>query len=334
DNFCALMFLLIGGALLASIITTLFHELGHVFFGKKNGFAFVSMTIFFLKWAKIKKKIKFSFTSMGYQAGYTEMIPTTSDDVEKRFINMTRGGVLFSIIPTMLGVIPLFLSFLPMWAYCLWVMLLPVGVYSILDNILPMENEGVKNDGAVILGLKKQDDSSKVMVNLLKIQAESYQGKTPAEIDKDLYFELPQLREDDFNFLFLLNARYNYFLDLGDYENAKKTTERLLSLEEYFPKELMDAVKADALYNACTFDFDESKADDLTYEIEKYLNSNNNLTNVRIKLAYILFVKGEREFFDDFYKKGIKEASRCQIKGLANYETKLLNEIKEKYLTM
>ena len=96
----------------------------------------------------------------------------------------------------------------------------------------------------------------------------------------------------------------------------------------------MDAVKADALYNACTFDFDESKADDLTYEIEKYLNSNNNLTNVRIKLAYILFVKGEREFFDDFYKKGIKEASRCQIKGLANYETKLLNEIKEKYLTM
>lgn len=333
DNFWALMFLLLGGALLAWIITTFFHELGHVIAGKKNRFAFVSMSVFFLKWTKVKSKIKFSFASMGYQAGYTEMVPQDSQDIEKRYVNLTAGGALFTIIPVVLGIIPLFFSNLPMWAFCLWAMLLPVGVYSILDNILPMINEGVKNDGAVILSIKKKDDSSKVMINLLKIQAESFQGKTPSEIDKSLYFDLPQLPEDDYNFFFLLNARYNYYLDLGDYDNAKKTTDRLFSLEEYFPKELMDVVKADALYNACTFDFNESRADDLTYEIEKYLNSNNSLTNVRVKLAYILFVKGETEFFEGFYKKGLKEASRCQIKGLAQFETKLLDEMKSKIET-
>jgi hypothetical protein len=69
----------------------------------------------------------------------------------------------------------------------------------------------------------------KVALSVLKIQAEMYQGKTPMEVKKELYFDLPQLPEDDPNFVLLLNARYNYYLDLGDYENAKKVTARLLS---------------------------------------------------------------------------------------------------------
>ena len=80
DNFWALFFLLLGGALIAGLITTLFHELGHVAGGKANGFAFVSMSIFFLKWSKVKNKIKFSFAPLGNQAGYTEMIPKIKAD--------------------------------------------------------------------------------------------------------------------------------------------------------------------------------------------------------------------------------------------------------------
>ena len=194
-----------------------------------------------------------------------------------------------------------------------------------------MTSDGVNNDGAVIYKIKKMDDSSKVAMNLLKIQAEMYQGKTPAEIDESLYFDLPQLREDDLNYFFLLNARYNYYLDKEDFEKVKEATDRLMALEEYVSKDMMDVVKADALYNACTFDFDETRADDLTYELEKYLNFYNNATNIRIKLAYILFVKGEREVFEPFYKQAVKETNRCQIKGVALFEKKLLDKIKVEY---
>lgn len=331
NNFWELFFLLLAGALLAGLIITFVHEIGHVIGGKANGFAFVSMTVFFFKWTKVKKKIKFSFVPLGNQAGYTEMVPVTADNIEKRFVKMTLAPVFWTIIPTVLGVVPFFLTILPSWAYCLWVMLLPVGVYSILDNLLPMSVDGVKNDGAVALGFKKLDDTSKVMINLLKIQAEMYQGKTPAQIDENLYFDVPQLREDDYNYFYLLNARYNYYLDKEDFEKAKDVTERLLAIDENLPKEMMDVAKADALYNACTFNFDESLADDLTYELEKYLNFYNNATNIRIKLAYILFVKGEKEAFELFYKQGLKEINRCQIKGLANFEKKLFDKIKVEY---
>ena len=128
----------------------------------------------------------------------------------------------------------------------------------------------------------------------------------------------------------LLNARYNYYLDKQEYDKAKAVTERLLSLEEYAQEEHMLVAKADALYNACTFDYDEDVADDLTYELEKYLNYENNITNLRIKLAYILFVQGEKDSFEYFYKKINKEALNCQIKGLGEFELKLVGRIKEK----
>lgn len=331
-NFWSIVFLMIAGAILAGVIVTFFHEFGHVLGGKINGFEFVSMSVLFFKWVKVKGKISFIFSGLGGELGYTEMIPKYPENMAKRYKSMTLCGVLFGIIPTLIGVIPLFLTTLPAWLYCLWVTLLPVGIYYILDNGLPTMGAGVPNDGGNIYLISKKRDTAKVMINLLTIQAEMYQGKTPSEIDEKLYFDLPQLREDDLNYFFLLNARYNYYLDKKDYDKAKETTERILSLEEYSFEQYKHVAKADALYNACTFDYNEDVADDLTYEVENYLNSDNNCTNLRIKMAYILFVLKEKDAFESFYNKIKKEASRCQIKGLGRFELNNLEAIKQIYL--
>ena len=126
----------------------------------------------------------------------------------------------------------------------------------------------------------------------------------------------------------LLNARYCYYLDKEDYENAKKVNSRLVSLEDYMPKYYMQAIKADQLYNVCTFDFDEEKADDIMYELEKYLNKYNSVANVRVKLAYLLYARREKENAMVFYNKALKEAQRVQIKGYGAYETKLLDKMR------
>ena len=330
-SFVNVILLLVVGAFVGLFVSTLFHELGHLLGAKSKKFAFSSITIWFFKWYKKGKIIKFCFTIPLGEAGYTEVIPTKSENVGKDYSHVVKSGLICSLIPVVLGVIPLFLTMLPQWVYCMWVMCLPIGAYSFLDNAIPMIYEGERNDGCLLKMLKNDDDSAKVFVNLLKIQAEIFNGKTPSEIDEDYYFNLPQLREDDLLFARLLNARYNYYLDKGDYENAKNVTERLLSLEEYLPSHYMTEIKSDALYNACTFDFNEEKADDLTYELEKYLNKVNTPTTIRIKLSYILFVKGERDMFEPFYNKGVKMASKCQIKGLGRFETKLLDDIKSKF---
>ncbi len=319
------------GILIAGIVTTFFHELGHLIGGKINGFRFVSMSVLFFKWEIYEGRVFFSFTLPGDEFGYTQMIPESVENVGVRYKKMTAFAILFTFIPTILGIIPLLINSLPLWGYCIWATFLPIGVFSILDNGLPTSSMGVRNDGAIIYGLNKMDDSSKVLVNLLSIQAQTFNGKTPAEIDSKYYFELPQLKEDEINFFLLLNAQYNYYLDNGDYDNAKKTTERLLSLEEYAQQEHMLVAKADALYNHCTFDLDEEKAEDLLYELENYLNNSNTCTNLRIKMAYLLSIGEDKELLESFYNKARNEALKCQIRGLGVFELKLIEDLRKKF---
>jgi hypothetical protein len=269
---------------------------------------------------------------IGEEAGSTEMLPIGFDNLDKRFSKMTLGGIIASLIMMVLSIVPLFFSeYIGMEIFCILSMFLPVSAYYFFGSILPMSSEGVKNDGATYFGIKKQTDCSKVMLSLLAIHAQLYYGKTPSEIDEKYYFDLPQLAEDDLFFTLLLNARYNYYLDKGDYQNAKTVSDRLLSVIEYMPKSVRYVIKTDALYNACTFDYNEDSADDLMYELEKYLNKTNDLTAVRVKLAYLAFIRRETTQLETFYAKGVKDAKKHPIKGLGAYEKKLLDDIKAKY---
>ena len=317
------------GALIAGFFHALLHELGHYYGGKKNSFVFSEMVVWFFKWKKQGKKVKFEFVMMGNEAGYTQMIPSDESVVEKGLKIMTRGGIIASILLMLVGIVPIFFVEISPWIYCIWVMFFPIGIYYFLGNALPKETMGVRNDGAVLFGIKKNDDQTKTIYSLLKIQAFLYNGKTPSEIDEKYYFNLPQLPEDNLTFIMLLSARYSYYLDKGDYENAKKTTERMLSLEDYMSKENHMLVMAEDLYNRCTFDFDENKADDLMEDLEDYLNGIDTATNIRIKLAYLVYVVKENEGLDYIYNKGIKQAKKSHLKGLGIMEQRLLTKIRE-----
>lgn len=316
------------GAIVFGFINALIHELGHVIFGKKNGFIILAFTVWFFKWTRKKNKYKFSFTMIGNEAGYTESVPKTKENLDKRLVNMTLGGLVFSFIMVLASVVPLFFAKeIPTLLFCFLIVSLPISIYYFTWNVLPILSEFAFNDGAVIWQVKHKTDTSKVMLSLLAVHSELYNGKTPAEIDESLYFDLPQLPEDDIYFINLLNARYNYYLDKEEYKKALEVSERLAGLMEYLPKEYEMAIKTDFLFNACYIEKNDEKAEDYLYEVEKYVNNVNTATNLRIKMAYLLFIGNEEIDVDMFYKKAIKEAKKSQIKGLELYETKLIDKV-------
>lgn len=331
NNIFSVLVWVVIGAVLAGVLNTFVHEFAHLTVGKINGFAFSSIQILFFKWQKQGKKVRFCFAPIHSEAGYTEMIPTSTESLAKRYRRMALAGSLASLFLVLIGVVPFFIKGISVQLFCIWAVFVPMSIYSLLSNLLPSSSYGTRNDGGVAYGLRVMDDSSKVMLALLNIQAEMYSGKTPAEVDEKYYFDLPQLAEDDPTFMMLLNARYNYYLDKGDYAKAKQALSRLLSLEEYMPKYFMQVAKTDLLYGYCTFNFDEEKADDVTYELEKYLNNVNTASTLRVKIAYLLYVKRERESLDMFFNKALKEADRVIIKGYGAFERKLIEKMKEDF---
>ena len=326
----AIIWVLIG-TIISGFINAVFHEIGHLLSGLKNGFAFSQITIWIFRWKKDGDKIKFSLTLPLNEAGYTEMVPKHTENIEKRYQRMTFAGFYGSIFLSVLSIGVLFIKTLPLQIFCILVMNLPISIYYLLNNLLPMSSYSVRNDGGVLYGFRNKDNVSKVTAGILKYQALLYQGKTPKEAGDEHLFNLPQLAENELVFVMLLDAQYYYYLDKNDFENAIKVSERLNSVLDYCPKELAMMINANLLYNACTFDYNEELADDLTFELEKYLNNVNTASNVRIKLAYIYFVQKEKEALEVFYKKGIREADKMILKGLGAFEKRLLNDMKEKF---
>lgn len=315
------------GLVLSAFFCALLHELGHLVFGKANGFILSSFSVWFLRWERRSKKLHFSFNFSFAEAGSTEMIKKDVLGMEKGLKSMTIGGLVFSFI-SMLFALPVFFVSVSYPIYCIVSVFLPIGAYFFLGNAMPSCEGGARNDGGVLYGIKKKDFETQVVLSLLSIQTELYNGKTFSEIDEKYYFDLPQLPEDNLNFITLLTYRYNYYLDKNDFENAKKITSRLLALEDYMPKQFIYSVKLDALYNACTFDYNETIADDITYEIEDMLNKDKSATSYRVRLAYILLIKGESEIIEAFYKRGLKVADKCHLLGLGRFERKLIEGLK------
>ena len=320
------------GAIVAGFLCTLFHEAGHVIAGKKNGFAFLSMTVWFFKWTKENGRTTFGFTFMGEEAGATEMAAKNTDDLARKLKNMTLGGLVATFIPMVLGVVPLFFAkILPIYAFIGLGMFFPIGAYMFFGNALPMSSGGAGNDGKVLYGLKQQDDDTKVVLSLLAVQSELYNGKTPSEIDEKYYTDVPQLCEDDINFISLLSARLDRFIDAEDFENAKKVLDRMISVCEYFPKSVYNVITVNELYAACTFGKNFARADEIVEEESKYLDKHNGSLEIRAKLAYVLYVKGEKDALDIFYAKGVKEANKLNLRGQGIFERKLLEKMKSDF---
>lgn len=319
-------------AIVAGFLCTLLHETGHLLAGKRNGFAFLSMSVWFFKWVKENGRTVFYFTFMGEEAGATEMAAKNTEDLALKLKKMTMGGLIATFIPMVIGIAPLFLTkYLPVYAFIAWGMFFPIGAYMFFGNALPMSSGGAGNDGKVLYGLKKQDDDTKVILSLLAVQSELYNGKTPSEIDEKYYYDVPQLAEDDMNFIALLSARLDRYIDAGDAANAKKTLDRMIAASEYFPKSICNAIAVCELYAACTYAEDFGRADEIVEDYEKYFDKHNGAAEIRAKLAYVLYVKGEKDMLDVFYAKGVKETNKLNLRGQGIFERKLLEKMKSDF---
>ena len=103
-------------------------------------------------------------------------------------------------------------------------------------NALPADYASGKTDGLVLTELISLDDSSRVMLAVLKVQGLINEGTSLKDVDKSLIFDLPQLPEDDINFIVLTQLRYEYFSAVGNVEEAAKYLTRYEEIKQYLPE--------------------------------------------------------------------------------------------------
>lgn len=197
--------------LLSFPLSSALHECGHILIG-----AIV----------KLNAKPHFAF----FGSSFCRIVPRAQTNLRARAIAVSCGGLSVNLLCMALGVVMLCvggnLTFVGA--------ILPASFYIFALNALPLCYRDGKTDGLVICELIREEDTAKVMLAVLKAQAQILSGTPIAEIDKALLFDLPQIREDDVNFYALTSLRAEYFAATGEEEKALAARERLKQLEVYF----------------------------------------------------------------------------------------------------
>ena len=311
------------GFVLGFIITPVIHELGHVVFAKTSGVDCVYVKCFCLRFYRKNGKMKVGFASP-FAPDETQVMPKLGGDMQRRAVAYTVGGLTFSFI---------LLLFTAIWAilmqifvapnYLLWG-LLPFMGYSFLLNVAPAEYPGGKTDMAVYIGLKKGYDAEKTMLSAMEIQGQLSEGKSFAEIDQALYFNLPQLCEDEPLFAVMLDLRYRYYLEKGDMENAAVCLNRLAGILDYMPITEAEKVAAELVYMA-SLRGEMEIAEENSKLCQTFLKG-ENVTAKRILAAWSN-ANGQAAFVDALFVQAEECMQYERIDGVKKFEQILLSRI-------
>ncbi len=217
-------------------IPAVVHEFGHLLFGWIAGMKFVGVTLSYFRigWGK------FRIVNPNY-AGSTEMFPKKRGHVRAKTILFTIGG---SVLCLALGgaFLGLYLG-LPYHACLLFCGMLGIMLlYEGLIALFPVELPAGKTDGAVLLGLCRHAPEEEVMLRVLAAQAVLSRGNY-RDIERELLFSAPIVREDLPAYHALLLLQVNYLKEMGEEDAASEKLERLRSLSLYLTDEEREELK-------------------------------------------------------------------------------------------
>lgn len=246
DGTTDLVLCLVGMAT-AFIFAPVLHELGHVFAAWSVKMEYVLVKFFCFKIVRNQGKKHIRLVSP-FAADETQVIPKTGGNMQKRAAKYTLGGLIFSgIVLSILVIAAVLCTCLSNTQYVLWGAV-PYTAYLFMLNVAPVEYVGGKTDALVYLGIKNAAPAEKTMLAAMEIQGNLYAGKSFSELDENLYYDLPQLAEDEPLYAVILDLRYRYHLEKGEIERAADCLNRLALSQEYLPYEQVMQVAVELTY--------------------------------------------------------------------------------------
>ncbi len=195
-------------------ISVTLHEAGHKLFGKLAGM-----------------DVETGRSSAFKTVACCFVRPLKSTHMKGRFIATASGGIAVNAAFAVAGLA----LFAGNDVCILFTFIAPASVYLFIINAVPLEYRDGKTDGLFIHEAVKGESSFQVLARVLEIQGMVSEGSSLADIDEDMLFSVPQIREDDISFILLVSLRADYYKEKGDRNNYEKWSARLESLKKYLP---------------------------------------------------------------------------------------------------
>lgn len=220
---------------LAVIVQIAVHEAGHLVGGLMSGYRFVSYRVG--SFALIRRDGKFMFKRFGIAGtgGQCLMLPPDRPIEQIRTMPYDLGGVVANLLLSVLCVIVLLCVDLD-FSYAVYPVMMAIAGFGLAAlNGIPININGMPNDGMQAVMLRKNMVTKRVLFTLLKAYALVQNGIRPRDLPAE-WFDC-ELDKENVNPLVvnILAMKVGVLLDRMEWEEARELCAALLEKENHIP---------------------------------------------------------------------------------------------------
>lgn len=220
---------------LAVIVQIAVHEAGHLVGGLMSGYRFVSYRVG--SFALIRRDGKFMFKRFGIAGtgGQCLMLPPDRPIEQIRTMPYDLGGVVANLLLSVLCVIVLLCVDLD-FSYAVYPVMMAIAGFGLAAlNGIPININGMPNDGMQAVMLRKDMVTKRVLFTLLKAYALVQNGIRPRDLPAE-WFDC-ELDKENVNPLVvnILAMKVGVLLDRMEWEEARELCAALLEKENHIP---------------------------------------------------------------------------------------------------
>ena len=283
-----------------TFIAIIWHELGHLYFGKKAGLEFISFNVLSFTFYKDGDKVKLKKERRipGIK-GYCNMTSKQDEKYDKKLIMLHyMGGVIFNLLMALVSLIILFIS---SNSYLVLILMLNIilNVYIALNNAIPnIAKSGTDSDALQVIYYLDDEEYLSTKSKLNTIQRQFFNGVALEDIDENLFSKPKEFKR----YSDLWNALYyiDYIIAKEKLEEAVDYINKVLvEAKELLTKPTRVTLKLQLIN--CMFDMEDdvevlaSKIEKIwDDEIKKYLDVMSKVSPVFIGMNYLYSVVVEK----------------------------------------
>ena len=284
----------------AYFIQAVIHEAGHLLFGLLTGYKFISFRIGSFMFIRDNGKLRIKIYNIVGTGGQCLMMPPPwKENLPNKLYNF--GGCITNLISSVLFLLLFLISENGSAPSVFFAMLTAVGFGNVLLNGIPLQINGISNDGRNALLLDKSPVSLRAFWLQLYVNGLISSGERMRNMPEDWFF----LPEGDGLFDPIICTvgvmRYNYYFDIHDFAKAEETAEYMLKAPGILGLH-RNELSCELLFLRIFRGAPAEEIDSLnTRELDRYIKATANYVSRR-RLAYA---------YQLLYRKNITLANKC-----------------------
>lgn len=273
------------------------HETGHLICGLLTGYEYSSFRIGSFMWVKLNGKIRLKRFSLSGTGGQCLMAPPDLVNGKIPYALYNFGGCLANLIVSVIPLVLVLIFWEPTYWHFMVLLWAAIGLFLALTNGIPMNVQGMPNDGHNAMSLGKNPKALKAFWLQMKINEQVASGKRLKDMPEE-WFELPD-KDGMQNSLIATIAVFtcNRLVDSGKFAEAAELMESLLKEKSGMVGIHRHMLNADRIYCELVGENRPEKLEELyTEELQKFLKAmKKSPSTFRVEYLYAKYVEKDEK---------------------------------------